>query len=55
MTTYYGTNMQHISEELKRIDLLIYPQILRILQKSEDVDEFRGLYRSKEKTDAING
>ena len=56
MTNYYETNMQHISEELKRIDLMIYQQVLIIRQKNEDVNEFRGLHiLSKEKIDAING
>ena len=45
--------MQHISEELKRIDLMIYQQVLKIRQKSEDEDEFRGLYISEEEIDAI--
>ena len=53
MTNYYETNTGYISEELKRIDLMIYQQILRIRQKSEDVDEFRGLYISEEEIDAI--
>jgi hypothetical protein len=53
MTNYYETNMQHILEELKRIDLMIYQQIQRIRQKIEDVDEFRGLYISEEEIDAI--
>ena len=45
--------MQHISEELKRIDLMIYQQVLKIRQKSEEEDEFRGLYISEEEIDAI--
>jgi iron uptake system EfeUOB component EfeO/EfeM len=53
MTTYYETNMEYISEELKRIDLMIYQQIPRIRQKSEDADEFWGLYISEEEIDAI--
>ena len=53
MTTYYETNLQHILDELKQIDLLIYQQVLRIREKSEDADEFRGLYISEEEIDAI--
>lgn len=40
-------------EELKRIDLMIYQQVLIIRQKNEDADEFRGLYISEEEIDAI--
>ena len=53
MTTYYEDNMQHISEELKRIDLLIHLQILRIRQKKEVVDEFQGMYVSDEEINTI--
>ena len=53
MTTHYETNLQHISEELKRIDLLIYQQILRISQKKEVVDGFQGLYISDEEINSI--
>jgi SpoVK/Ycf46/Vps4 family AAA+-type ATPase len=53
MITYYETNLQHISEELKRIDLLIHLQILRIRDKNGEVDEFRGLYISEEEINAF--
>ena len=53
MTTYYETNMQHILDELKRIDLMIHLQILRIRDKNGEVDEFRGLYISEEEINAF--
>ena len=53
MTTYYETNLQHISEELKRIDLMIYQQVLKIRQKKEVVDGFQGLYISDEEINSI--
>jgi len=53
MTNYYETSMEYIQDELKRIDLMIYQQILRIRGKNEDVDEFRGLYISEEEIDAL--
>jgi hypothetical protein len=48
MTTHYNTNLQHISEELKRIDLMIPMHILKISQKKEVEDGFQGLYISDE-------
>ena len=53
MTTYYKTNREYISEELKRIDLLIYQQILRIRQKKEVVDGFQGIYVSDDEINSI--
>ena len=53
MTSYYDTNLQHISEELKRIDLLIHLQVLKIRQKKEVVDGFQGLYVSEEEINTI--
>ena len=47
MTNPYETNMQHISEELKRIDLMIPMHILKIRQKKEVEDGFQGLYVSE--------
>ena len=53
MTTYYETNLQHISEELKRIDLLIQLHVLKIRCKKEVVDGFQGLYVSEEEINTI--
>jgi len=53
MTKYYHNNMQHIAEELKRIDLLIHLQVLKIRCKKEDVDGFQGLYVSEEEINTI--
>jgi hypothetical protein len=53
MTNYYETNMQHILEDLKRIDLMIQLQVLKIRCKKEDVDGFQGLYVSDEEINAI--
>ena len=46
MTDYYETNLQHISEELKRIDLMIHLQV-------DMVDGFQGLYISDEEINSI--
>jgi uncharacterized coiled-coil DUF342 family protein len=53
MTTYYNTNLQHISEEIKRVDLLIQLHVLKIRQKKEVVDGFQGLYVSEEEINSI--
>nr|QNO51022.1 ATP-dependent zinc metalloprotease FtsH [Methanosarcinales archaeon ANME-1 ERB6] len=53
MTSYYDTNLQHISEELKRVDLLIRLQVLKIRQKKEVVDGFQGLYVSEDEINTI--
>ena len=53
MTSYYDTNLQHISEEIKRVDLLIQLQVLKIRQKKEVVDGFQGLYVSEEEINSI--
>ena len=53
MTSYYDTNLQHISEELKRIDLLLHLHVLKIRQKKEVVDGFQGLYVSDEEINSI--
>jgi SpoVK/Ycf46/Vps4 family AAA+-type ATPase len=53
MTDYYETDLQYIQDELKRIELVIHQQILRIRGKNKEVDEFRGLYISEEEIDAI--
>ncbi len=55
MTNYYETNMQYLSEELKRIDLLIHQQIQRIRQKKEVVDGFQEIYVSDGEIDSILG
>ena len=48
MTDHYETNLQHITEEMKRIDLLIHLQVQRIRQKKDVVDGFQGFYVSDE-------
>jgi SpoVK/Ycf46/Vps4 family AAA+-type ATPase len=53
MTSYYNTNLQHISEELKRVDLLIQLQVLKIRHKKEVVDGFQGLYVSEDEINTI--
>jgi len=53
MTHYYEDNLQYISEELKRIDLMIHLQVERIRQKKDVVDGFQGLYVSDEEIDSI--
>jgi DNA replication protein DnaC len=53
MTNYYNTNLQHIGEELKRIDLLIQLHVLKIRCKKEVVDGFQGLYVSEEEINTI--
>jgi len=53
MTSYYVTNLQHISEEIKRVGLLIQLQVLKIRQKKEVVDGFQGLYVSDEEINSV--
>ena len=53
MPNYYETNMQHVTEELKRIDLMIRMQILKTRQKNKGTDEFGGLYISDEEINTI--
>ncbi|RZN44154.1 MAG: hypothetical protein EFT35_00430, partial [Methanophagales archaeon ANME-1-THS] len=53
MTGYYETNLQHIQDALKRIDLLIQLRILEIRAEHADVNEFSGLYISEEEIDAL--
>ena len=53
MTDHYETNLQHILDELKRIDLMIHLQVQRIRQKNEVVDGFQGLYVSDEEINSI--
>lgn len=53
MTEYYHNNMQHIAEELKRIDLLLQLHVLKIRHKKEVVDGFQALYVSDEEINTI--
>lgn len=53
LPNYYETNMQHVTEELKRIDLMIRLQILKTRQKNKDPYEFGGLYISDEEINTI--
>ncbi len=53
MTSYYETNLQHISEELKRIDLMLHLQILKIRLKNRVTNEFGGFCISDGEIDAI--
>ena len=53
MANYYETNLQHISEELKRIDLMLHLQVLKMRLKNRVTNEFASLYVSDEEMDAI--
>ncbi len=53
MTKYYHNNLQHIAEEIKRIDLLIHLHVLKIRCKKEVGDGFQGLYVSEEQINTI--
>ncbi|RLG26128.1 hypothetical protein DRN85_03870 [Methanosarcinales archaeon] len=53
MASYYETNLQHISEELKRIDLMLHLQILKMRLKNRVTNEFGGFCISDEEIDAI--
>jgi AAA+ superfamily predicted ATPase len=53
MTDHYETNLQHIAEELTRIDLMIHLQVERFRQKKDVVDGFQGLYVSDEEINSI--
>src|SRR6266550_478947 len=46
--------LEHIQEELERLDLLLYRQILRLRATYQlSLDEFRGLYISDEQVDSF--
>jgi len=53
MAEYYETNMQHILDELKRIDLLIHLEVQRIREVDAVMDGFHGLYVSDEEINSI--
>jgi len=50
---YYQKNLQHIQDELKRIDLLIDLQVARFRQENKVMDGFQGIYISDEEVDSI--
>src|SRR5262245_19914778 len=50
----YENSLEHLLEELWRIDLLIRHQVLRFRMRGQEaLDEFRGLYIKEEEIDAI--
>jgi ATP-dependent 26S proteasome regulatory subunit len=50
----YENSLEHLLEELWRIDLLIRRQVLRFRMRGQEaLDEFRGLYLQEEEIDAI--
>ncbi len=51
-TDYYRTNIEHILDELSRIDLLVNHHIRNWRKNSKNID-FPGLYISEEEVDAI--
>lgn len=55
MQNYYGNSLQHLLDELKRIDLLIRWQIHRLRKErlNDPREEFRGLFISEEEIDDI--
>jgi len=50
---YYQNNLQHLQEELKRIDLLIDLQVARFRRENKVMDGFQGIYISDEEVDSI--
>ena len=55
MKAFYENSLQHLQDELKRIDLLITWQILRLREERHDStsEEYRGLFISEEEIDNI--
>jgi len=53
MTSYYKTNLQHILEELKKIDLMLHLQILKMRLENRVTNEFGGFCVSDEEIDVI--
>ncbi|MFQ5888371.1 MAG: hypothetical protein ACE5HY_06710, partial [Candidatus Hydrothermarchaeales archaeon] len=55
MQNYYENSLQHLQDELKRIDLLIYRQIQRLRDERHNntTKEYRGLFISEEEIDGI--
>ncbi len=57
MNTYYENNLQHLQDELKRIDLLIHFEIRRFREEREKSgkipEEYRGLIITEEEIDGI--
>src|SRR5262245_28497431 len=52
----YQSSQEHLLEELRRIDLMIRLQVLRLrLRGHAAMDDFRGLYIKEEEIDAILG
>lgn len=53
MTDYYKTNLQHIQDELKRINILIDLQVAKFRQQNKIMGEFQGIYISDNEVDYI--
>lgn len=53
MANYYKTNLQHLQDELKRIDLLIDLQVAKFRQENKIMNEFQGVYISDEEVDSL--
>ena len=54
MSSRYENSLEHLLDELARIDLLIRMRVLQLRMADPDAsDEFRGLYISEEEVDAL--
>ena len=54
MSSRYENSLEHLLDELARIDLLIRMQVLQLrMADPYGADEFRGLYISEEEVDAL--
>lgn len=53
MTEYYNTNLEHIQDELTRIDSLIQLRVLEMRAENAEINEFSGLYIAEEEIDAL--
>jgi len=53
MADYYKTNLQHIQDELKRIDVLLNLQVSRFRQDNKVMDGFQGIYISEDEINSV--
>ena len=53
MTDQYKNNLEHIQEELQRIDLLIDIQVIKFRHDNKIMDGYQGIYISDEEVDSL--
>jgi hypothetical protein len=53
MIKIYRNNLQHVQEELKRIDILVNLQVEKFRYENKIMNEFQGIYISDEEVDSL--